>query len=201
LPPPIPARLPAAKTSVASPGAQVLAGLRQAALLTTRYAAIWRGNILALLAMAGQALAVGLLLGLLFGNLQAMPQNSALERSEHAGRAVNLMFLLGVSSFWFGCNNAAKEIVKERTIYTRERDYNVSVGSYYASKLLLLTVFSGLQVLLLFAVVRACCHPPGAGAPILIVLLALSLTGTTLGLAISALAANEEMAITLIPLA
>ena len=35
------------------------------------------------------------------------------------------MFLLAVSSFWFGCNNAAKEIVKERTIYTRERDFNL----------------------------------------------------------------------------
>ena len=27
---------------------------------------------------------------------------------------MNLLFLLAVTSFWFGCNNAAKEIVKER---------------------------------------------------------------------------------------
>ena len=111
------------------------------------------------------------------------------------------MFLLAVSSFWFGCNNAAKEIVKERTIYTRERDFNLRVGSYYASKVLLLTVFSWLQTVLLFAIVR-----PGAVRPVpfaseLIVLLALALAGVTLGLAISAFAATEEMAITLIPMA
>ena len=50
-----------------------------------------------------------------------------------------------MTSFWFGCNNAAKEIVKERAIYTRERDFNVRVGSYYCSKFLLLMFFSGLQ--------------------------------------------------------
>ena len=71
------------------------------------------------------------------------------------------MFLLAVSSFWFGCNNAAKEIVKERTIYTRERDFNLRIGSYYASKLLLLTAFSWLQTILLFTIVWLWCNPPG----------------------------------------
>lgn len=111
------------------------------------------------------------------------------------------MFLLAVSSFWFGCNNAAKEIVKERTIYTRERDFNLLMGSYFASKLLLLTAISWLQAVLLFTVVRAWCAPPGSFASELIVLLALALAGVTLGLAFSALAASEEMAITLVPMA
>ena len=62
--------------------------------------------------MLGQALVVSVLLGVLFGDLSAVS-----EPSEHARRSINLMFLLAVSSFWFGCNNAAKEIVKERTIY------------------------------------------------------------------------------------
>ncbi len=201
LPPPSAPRVLAAQRSSRSQGATLGAGLRQALLLTTRYAAIWRGDALALAAMAGQALAVGLLLGLLFGNLQAMAQDAPADRFEHARRSVNLMFLLGVSAFWFGCNNAAKEIVKERTIYTRERDFNLNVGSYYASKLLLLSFFSILQTVLLFAVVRAWCHPPGGAGSILTVLLALTFTGATLGLAISALAPTEEMAITLIPMA
>jgi hypothetical protein len=111
------------------------------------------------------------------------------------------MFLLGVSSFWFGCNNAAKEIVKERTIYTRERDFNLLVESYYTSKLLLLSMFSFFQAVLLFAVVRVWCDPPGSFAEELLVLLALALAGVTLGLALSAFSATEEMAITLIPMA
>ncbi len=170
--------------------------LRQTTLLTRRYAAIWQGDYPSLLAMAGQAMVVAVLLGLLFGDLDTVK-----DVFEHARRSVNLMFLLAVSSFWFGCNNAAKEIVKERTIYTRERDFNLLVGSYYASKVLLLTVCSWLQTVILFAIVRAWCAPPGSFASELIVLLALALAGVTLGLAISAFAATEEMAITLIPMA
>jgi energy-coupling factor transporter ATP-binding protein EcfA2 len=106
--------------------------LRQTILLTARYASIWRGDWMSLLAMASQALVVAVLLGLLFGNLNEVKDNPL----DYAQRTVNLMFLLAVSSFWFGCNNAAKEIVKERTIYTRERDFNLLVSSYYASKFL-----------------------------------------------------------------
>jgi ABC-type multidrug transport system ATPase subunit len=182
-------------------GAALLTTLRQAVLLTARYAAIWRGDHLSLLAMAGQAVVVALLLGVLFGNLDSVARQTPPEKADHAGRSLNLMFLLAVSSFWFGCNNAAKEIVKERTIYTRERDFNLRIGSYYASKLVLLTAFSWLQTTLLFAIVRLWCGPPGSLIGELLVLLALALAGVTLGLTISALAASEEMAITLIPMA
>jgi hypothetical protein len=168
---------------------------RQTVLLTIRYAAIWRSDYLSLLAMASQALIVALLLGLLFGDLSAVK-----DPSDHTLRSVNLMFLLAVSSFWFGCNNAAKEIVKERVIFERERDFNLRVESYYASKLLLLTAFSWFQTVLLFAITCIWCGPPGSFESELLVLLALALTGVTVGLAISALATTEEMAITLIPM-
>jgi hypothetical protein len=140
---------------------------------------------------------VAVLLGLLFGDLDKIKHDVP----EYARRSINLMFLLAVSSFWFGCNNAAKEIVKERTIYTRERDFNLRVESYYASKLLILSAFSGLQTVLMYVCVRSWCAPPGPFGTELIVLLALALAGVTLGLAISAFAATEEMAITLIPMA
>ena len=66
---------------------------------------------------------------------------------------------------------------------------------------MLLTVISWLQTILLFTIVRLWCGPPGPVASELIILLALALAGVTLGLAISAFAATEEMAITLIPMA
>ena len=141
-----------------------------------------------------------MLLGLLFGDLSKLSQDLPDKMFDYASRSVNLMFLLAVSSFWFGCNNAAKEIVKERTIYTRERDFNLLVGSYYMSKLFLLTIFSCLQAALLFVIVRFWCNPPGSAVEELLVLLTLALAGVTLGLAISAIAASEEMAITLIPM-
>ncbi len=179
-----------------APSGRLRLFFRQAVLLTRRYFAIWWGDRAALLAMAAQALLVAVLLGIVFGNLDNLTNPV-----EKAGRAVNLVFLLAVSSFWFGCNNAAKEIVKEQIIYGRERDFNLLAESYYASKLVLLAIFSGLQTILLFVVVRAWCAVPGPFLTELIVLLALALTGVTLGLAISAFSRTEEMAITLVPMA
>jgi hypothetical protein len=193
LPPARPARLAASPAEAGAHRQRSLA--RQTLLLTARYTAIWRGDYLSLLAMAGQALIVALLLGLLFGRL------GRLEAPERAGRTVNLMFLVAVSSFWFGCNNAAKEIVKERTIYSRECDFNLHPSSYYASKLLVLTACSVLQAMLLFVLVRLWCQPTGSFAVELMVLIGLALAGVTLGLAISAAAASEEMAITMVPMA
>jgi ABC-type multidrug transport system ATPase subunit len=176
--------------------------LSQTVLLTRRYAAIWRADYPSLLAMVGQALVVAVLLGILFGDLSKLTtENELIPGADHARRSVNLLFLLAVSSFWFGCNNAAKEIVKERTVYTRERDFNLRVESYYASKLLLLTACSWVQTVLLFVIVRNWCAPPGSAGSELTMLLGLALAGVTLGLAISACSATEEMAITLIPLA
>jgi ABC transport system ATP-binding/permease protein len=195
----LPAEVPAGTpvgAPVPAPGRRLRLFLRQTSLLTRRYFAIWLGDYPSLLAMAGQALLVAALMGILFGDLgkKEMPL-------EHARLSVNLLFLLAVSSFWFGCNNAAKEVVKERTVYTRERDFNLSPNSYYASKLLLLTAITWLQTVALLALVRAWCGPPGAFADQLVVLLALALAGVTLGLAISSVSATEEMAVTLIPMA
>src|SRR6185503_10559390 len=136
-----------------------------------------------------QAVVVALLLAILFGNLDATPQRDNPQKIEHARRSINLMFLLAVSSFWFGCNNAAKEIVKERTIFSRERDFNLRIGSYYASKLLLLCCMSWLQTLMLFLIVRQRCALPGPSLSELGVLLGLALDGVALGLTISAAAA------------
>jgi ABC-type multidrug transport system ATPase subunit len=185
-----------AATGGAKGHAGPLTFLRQASLLTQRYLAVWLGDWPALAVMTGQALLIAVLLCLVFGDLDRLTNPV-----EQAGRASSLLFLLAVSSFWFGCNNAAKEIVKERGLYVRERDFNLLPVSYYASKLLLLTLFSSLQVVALYATVRLWCGVPG---PVLVeqaVLLAMALAGVTLGLVISAVSASEEMAVTLIPLA
>ena len=174
--------------------------LWQTYLLTRRYAAIWRGEFLSLVAMLGQALVVAVLLGLLYYNLDSLKE-SPTDAKEYARKSGMLMFLLAITSFWFGCNSAAKEIVKERLIYTRERDFNLLFPSYYASKLVLLTLFSLTQTALLFFIVRWVCVPPGPLWTELAVLLGLALAGVSLGLAISAFATTEEMAITLIPMA
>jgi hypothetical protein len=179
--------------------------LRQTYLLTRRYFDIWRSDYPALLAMLGQSILVAVLLGILFGPLEKVADSSnpldPTGEVDYARKSVNLLFLLAVTSFWFGCNNAAKEIVKERVIYTRERDFNVQAGSYYCSKFLLIMLFSGLQVLVLAGIVKAWCDPPIAFGGQCLLLASLSAAGVALGLMISAVAPTEELAITLIPVA
>src|SRR5262249_210622 len=38
-----------------------------------------------------------------------------------------LLFLVVIVVLWFGCNNAAKEIVKEEAVYSRERAVNLGI--------------------------------------------------------------------------
>jgi ABC-type multidrug transport system ATPase subunit/pSer/pThr/pTyr-binding forkhead associated (FHA) protein len=177
-----------------SAGRHAVNPFRQAWILLRRYLAVWRGDVPALLAMLGQSLLVALLLGLVFGDLSV-----ASNPVERLPRTLNLLFLLNVSCFWFGCNNAAKELVKERVIYTRERDFNLRIDSYYASKFLVLTLIALIQVTLLLGIVRPWCLLPGEVGLQLVTLVVLALAGTALGLLISALARTEEVAVALVP--
>jgi ABC-type multidrug transport system ATPase subunit len=183
----------------AAPRPQERAGVnpfRQAWILTRRYVSIWRGDLQALLAMLGQSLLVAVLLGIVFGRLDSI-ENPV----ERAPRTVNLLFLLNVSCFWLGCNNAAKELVKERIIYTRERDFNLRIDSYFVSKLIVLVLIGLVQVSLLFGIVRAWCDPPGDMVKQAAVLAGLVTAGAGLGLLISAFAHSEEVAAALVPIA
>ena len=70
------------------------------------------------------------------------------------------------SAVWYGCNNAAKEIVKERPIYRLERDVNLSVASYVVSKMALLSLVGLGQIILLYLVVAIFTGiPGGSGQP------------------------------------
>ncbi len=169
---------------------------RQTQLLVARYCAVWRGTPSALLTMAGQPLLVAILLVAVFGDVTRF-DNPATK----AARTESLLFLLAVTCFWFGCNNAAKELVKERGIFTRERDYNLISGSYYLSKVLVLALFGLAQTALLYGLVKGVCGPPGSHAAQFAYLAGLAVAGTALGLLLSAVSPTEEVAVSLIPIA
>jgi ABC-type multidrug transport system ATPase subunit len=170
--------------------------LRQTWILVRRYISILRGDSQALLAMLGQSLLVALLLGIVFGRLDTVG-----DPLEEARRTINLLFLLNVSCFWFGCNNAAKELVKERVIYRRERDFNLRIDSYFASKAVVLVLIAWIQASFLLGIIRLWCGPSGSAAAQWVVLAALGAAGTMLGLLISVLAHTEEVAAALVPIA
>jgi hypothetical protein len=101
---------------------------------------------------------------------------------------------------WFGCSNAAREIVGEWPIYRRERMVTLTIPSFMAAKLTVLGGLCLLQCLILLGIVAM-----GAGLqsslPAMFALLALvSLVGVSIGLLVSAVAKTSEVAIAILPL-
>ncbi|MHC4176010.1 MAG: ATP-binding cassette domain-containing protein, partial [Planctomycetota bacterium] len=169
--------------------------LRQGRILTSRYLKLQIADIRSLATMLGQCVLVALLLVVLYGDLEEV---DVAEKATYSG---NIIFLLAISCLWFGCNNAAKEIVKERIIYLRERDVNVMVPSYYASKLLLLGVICLIQATVLLGIVRYFTNLPGGFSSQWVFLVMLALTGVAMGLLISAVSKTNDNAVGMVPAA
>jgi ABC-type multidrug transport system ATPase subunit len=162
---------------------------RQFAVLVRRYGSLVFSDKKTVGLAAMQSLMVGVALTIVFGSVDARsPKQSP------------LLFFLGVSCFWYGCNNAAKEIAKERPIYRLERDVNLSVISYVLSKMALLTVVGLGQVVLLFLIVSAYTGIPGTAGSQFGAMSIAMLAGTATGLLISAVSSTTDQASTLIPI-
>jgi hypothetical protein len=124
-----------------------------------------------------------------------------------------MVFILVITVLWFGCNNAAREIVKEEAIYLRERSVNLQIGPYLGSKFLLLGSVGAVQVLLLLAIIHGVlegCHyafgydlpAPEYALPLwgqYLFLVLVTLTGAALGLLLSACVTSPDRAATLLP--
>jgi ABC-type multidrug transport system ATPase subunit len=125
-----------------------------------------------------------------------------------------VLFLVVMVVLWFGCNNAAKEIVKEEAIYGRERAVNLGILPYLASKFVVMTLITiaqaGVLMLLVYGpmeLMRA--FVPGWSAPPPVyrlaylsqfsVLAILSACGVALGLLLSACVSTPDRANALLP--
>lgn len=168
----------------------------QLPVLARRYLQVLLADRKALLGTLIQSLLVALLLILVFGRLDTLAANDP----QKPLCSANLLFMMAVSCFWFGCNNSAKEMIKERAIYLKERQVNLHVSAYYASKLLLQTILAAVQSSLLFALVWWFCRVPGNSLGQWLLLLLTATAGTALGLLISSLASSEEVAVTMVPM-
>lgn len=116
-------------------------------------------------------------------------------------------FTLALVSTWFGTSVAAREIIREKAIYTRERMVNLGLLPYVASKLFMLGVIVGVQCLMFWLPLKffdltGLMQMPGSlfGIPQLWTMVLTSLVGVALGLLISALVRTSEMATSLVPL-
>ena len=108
-------------------------------------------------------------------------------------------FLMVVAAIWFGCNDAARDIVGEWTIYKRERMVTLKIIPYIFSKLAVLMALSILQCGSMLGIVYLVCGLHGNLFYDFVVLLVASMIGAGLGLCISALSKTNESAIALLP--
>lgn len=161
--------------------------LRQTIWLSKRYLNIkWsdKGNLALLIA---QPLIVALMLCAIFPFMQN-----------------GTLFMMALSSIWFGANNAAREIVGEMPIYRRERLYNLRIGPYLTSKVLVLSVISLIQVLIFVGIMQVryaeTRMPLGSFMESVGLMFYLSVAATFLGLLISAIFRNVEQVITIVPI-
>ncbi|MCB1058270.1 MAG: ABC transporter permease, partial [Acidobacteria bacterium] len=114
--------------------------------------------------------------------------------------AATAIFLMVIATLWFGCSNAAREIVAEQAVFHRERMVNLKVSSYLIAKLAMLGLLGLVQCSALLLVVGQGCALVGDRWRTLFLLWLAALVGTGLGLGLSAIARTSEVAISLVPL-
>ncbi|MCQ6553467.1 ATP-binding cassette domain-containing protein [Streptomyces sp. C10-9-1] len=123
--------------------------------------------------------------------------------------AMNALLILCVGGVLTGAANAVRELVKERTIYRRERAVGLSRSAYLMSKIVVLGTVTVVQAVVLTLVALAGVDlgaPGGEGVltvPLVEITLAVALlafTAMMLGLLVSALVSKEEVTMPLLVL-
>jgi energy-coupling factor transporter ATP-binding protein EcfA2/ABC-type multidrug transport system permease subunit len=150
--------------------------------------------------MVVQAPLFAILLALSFQPENVSTFESLAEWGKFSGRLGTVHFFMVVAVLWFGCNNAARDIVGEWAVYTRERMVNLKIPSYVMSKMTVLGLLCAFQCLVLLTIVYFAC---GLKAPFLgtyLILLLASAVGCSIGLLISAATKTTEAAIMLLPI-
>ncbi len=165
--------------------------LRQASILTRRYADLILVDKRNLAILLVQAPLIGLVVGSVF------------ELGEGAQRAAaesQVAFMLVISAIWFGCLNSAREIVKERPIWQRERAVSLEPLPYLASKLVPLAAIATIQVAGLLGATTLALGLSGSNVARSAVLLLAALASTAMGLTVSALVTSSDKAVATVPI-
>ncbi len=184
---------------------------RQLLLLTMRYLEIFLRDRMNLLILLAQAPVIALLVASLTNHdivrhLTSMPGLTP-QPDIYAQRS---LFIMVCSAAWFGIINAAREIVKERPIYRRERAIYLAIVPYALSKALVLGALGLAQSAILLLIVGSRAGFPthgllfpgqhGSFGEMLLTLWLVTLVGIAMGLMVSALAPNADRAVSLVPL-
>lgn len=176
----------------------------QIRVLASRYAKLMTRDRRHLRSALIQVPILGLLTALLFSSTVFQRLGSTVGPHQLAtAKAAQLIFLMVTIAIWLGAINAAREIVKERSVVARELAVGVRIPAYLASKLVVLLVLALAQTVLFAAIVlvlRPLHEAGGGGLRLIAVLVISSWIAVMMGLVVSALAASEDQATGVIPL-
>lgn len=178
---------------------RVESGPTQFWTLVRRSLAVKRRDVANTAILLAQAPIIATLLVMVFGS-KTSAEVTAANWSSSAQATSITMFMLSLSSIWFGCSNSIREIVGESPIYLRERMVNLQIPWYVAAKFTVLGGLCLVQCLILLSVVHWGNALHGPWLSMLGLLVLSSVVGVALGLAVSAIVKTSEVAIATLPL-
>ncbi len=172
---------------------------KHARVVLGRIVELQRKDMNSLMVAIAQPVFVFFLIWIVFGNISGGESRLEIQNEYKSGMAI--LFLLGISTFWFGCSNSAKEIVKERELYDRERNAGLSAIGYLLAKTLFLFGLTMGQAGFLFLATIFATSLDGDVTYYSLSLMAIGACGVGLGLSISVFSPNTDVASTAVPLA
>lgn len=172
---------------------------RQWVVLVRRGIAVKVADAWASTVLLAQAPLIALLVVLVFAARTTTPIEPSTWESASTALATTT-FVLAIAAVWFGCSNAAREIVAEWPVFRRERMVGLSLGAYLASKVVVLATLCAIQCAILLAVVRVGCDLRLPWTPAFVHLFLAANVAVTIGLCVSATVRTAEAAAGLLPL-
>jgi len=187
-----------------SPRAQ-LGFISQVAVLTSRYLRLMLRDQRNLFILLGQVPLIAFAIALLFETgLFAQPGGFGPKvKPGNPDEQIQLLFLLVTTAIWFGSIDGSREIVKERSVSSREFDVGVRIEAYIASKAIVLFCLAGVQALMLcffVFVLRPLGEPLATYLVVVSLVVLTSFAAVGVGLLVSAAVRTEDQATSFIPL-
>lgn len=159
--------------------------LKQFFILASRYLKIKTRDVVGAMILLLQAPLIAALIALVFSKEEEKTQ---------------ALFLLVIAAIWFGCSNAAREIVSEQSIYKRERMVFLKIPSYIFSKVSILLILCIIQSAILTGVTISSLDFNAGFIDMFFLLLTASLAALLIGLFVSSLVSTNEAAMALMPI-
>ncbi|HVL84439.1 MAG TPA: FHA domain-containing protein [Pseudonocardia sp.] len=178
----------------------------QLAVLCRRYLAVIAADRQYVAFMALLPLLLALLARLVPGDA-GLSVTAAAAGPTGRGQPTQLLLVLVVGGALVGIAASIRELVKERSVYVRERGIGLSLGAYLLSKLIVLSALTGLQAAAFTLLALAGRNGPddavllGAGlVEVLVAVVAVTVVTMVAGLLISALVDNADRGMPLLVL-